>query len=552
MGTAEEYSVLSGVSVTSTGATAMSESLGSVPAASLAGTPIVLGETNVGNAKAATAKLDLDAAFGEAKTRLPSAPLAAALDGVTFKPGVYGTTLGVATAASQTVTLDGEDDPNAVFIFQIGGTMGLGASTEVKLINQAQACNVYWAVSQAIVVGANSKFAGTLMSGAAVTIGADSSIDGRVMSTQAAITLANNAIHTSKCPKTVLTGPPGPAGPAGSDGEDGATGPAGPAGSTGATGPTGAAGTNGEDGEDGEDGAGGAPGERVLTEAVPVGNLNCLTGGVRLVSGTDVTYVCNGSIGASGAQGALGATGAAGADGLTGAVGATGIAGATGAAGLTGIAGLTGAVGATGIAGATGAAGFTGTTGADGRQGVAGADGMSGARGATGTTGAAGATGAKGDAGTDGTNGTQGADGSSGAKGADGSPGATGPAGAPVAALRTALCVSSRPQRAQVRRGRRVTWTVSVTNCGGRVADNVKVALRLGMGFSLKRAPGSSVSGGQLSWTRGSLAPNATASYKMTLELARTIRRGLHSVTVSAEGDNAPKVLGAGTTRVGG
>jgi hypothetical protein len=55
LGDAEAYSVLAGFSVTSTGPTAMSESMGVSPELTLAGTPIVLGETHLADADAAAA-----------------------------------------------------------------------------------------------------------------------------------------------------------------------------------------------------------------------------------------------------------------------------------------------------------------------------------------------------------------------------------------------------------------------------------------------------------------------------------------------------------------
>jgi len=105
---------------------------------------------------------------------------------------------------------------------------------------------------------------------------------------------------------TLLVGPQGPAG------AKGATGAAGVAGATGATGAAGAAGATGATGATGKDGA------SVVTAILPVGDANCVTGGLSVTSGTTVQYVCNGKQGAAGATGATGATGAAGAAGTGG------------------------------------------------------------------------------------------------------------------------------------------------------------------------------------------------------------------------------------------
>ena len=70
LGDAEAYSVLA-ESVTSTGATAMSENLGIFSALPLAGAPapVVLGETHLGDAAATDAKNSLVTAYGDAQLR---------------------------------------------------------------------------------------------------------------------------------------------------------------------------------------------------------------------------------------------------------------------------------------------------------------------------------------------------------------------------------------------------------------------------------------------------------------------------------------------------
>jgi hypothetical protein len=63
------------------------------------------------------------------------------------------------------------------------------------LKNGAKACNVFWVIEAAIVLGANSKIIGMLLShGAAVGAGANSIIEGRMFSTAAALTTAADFI----------------------------------------------------------------------------------------------------------------------------------------------------------------------------------------------------------------------------------------------------------------------------------------------------------------------------------------------------------------------
>ena len=169
---AESYSVLANA-VTSNGATAMSEDLGSTMP--LAGTPapIVLGQTRIGTA-ADSAKADADLAYGDAVLRGNAGSIPADLAGASFTPGVYNATTARGFTAAGVLTLDAGDDADAVFIFQIGGALSIGAGAQVNLVHGANPCNVFWAINGATTIGANATFAGTVMATADVSVGAGS------------------------------------------------------------------------------------------------------------------------------------------------------------------------------------------------------------------------------------------------------------------------------------------------------------------------------------------------------------------------------------------
>jgi hypothetical protein len=56
--------------------------------------------------------------------------------------GVY--TAWSSPVLTDTLTLDGQNDPNSVFIFRIGSTLTAATISTVALINGAQACNVFF------------------------------------------------------------------------------------------------------------------------------------------------------------------------------------------------------------------------------------------------------------------------------------------------------------------------------------------------------------------------------------------------------------------------
>jgi hypothetical protein len=108
--------------------------------------------------------------------------------GETLYPGVYD--IGGAGSVAGTLTLNGQGDPNAVFIMKFKGAFTAGAGSNINLINGADAANVFWIAQGALSVGANSAIKGTLLAyPGAITLGVNSSIEGRLLSSVGAITV---------------------------------------------------------------------------------------------------------------------------------------------------------------------------------------------------------------------------------------------------------------------------------------------------------------------------------------------------------------------------
>ena len=211
LGQASTYAVLSGASVGNTvsavGAphTTLRGDLGVKANTQPTGFPpgVVTGTTRVGGA-ADQAHADLVAAYTDVATRTGGAPLAGALAGQTVTPGLH--TIAGAASNTTTVTLDGEGNPNSVFVFQVGGALTFAAASEVKLINGAQASRVFWQVNGAGSVGANGKFAGTLMALDAVAMGNGTVVNGRAFARTGAIGLDNNQFYSAPPAVTIAGG----------------------------------------------------------------------------------------------------------------------------------------------------------------------------------------------------------------------------------------------------------------------------------------------------------------------------------------------------------
>ena len=205
LGSAGNFSVLAGSTVTNTGPTTMFGDLGLAPGSSVTGAPNVLGATHVDDAVAIGAKNALTTAYNDAASRSTNGSAGTDLAGQTFSPGVH-TASSSLLLSSGSVTLNAQGDPNAVFIFQIGSTLTTGSNTSVSLINGAQACNVFWQVGSSATLGTGTRFIGTVMAAASITANTAATIHGRLLAQTAAVTLDTNTITTSNCASSGSSG----------------------------------------------------------------------------------------------------------------------------------------------------------------------------------------------------------------------------------------------------------------------------------------------------------------------------------------------------------
>jgi hypothetical protein len=116
------------------------------------------------------------------------------LGNLTLTRGVYKTASDV-TLQTGTLTLDGEGDPDSVFIFTIGGNLTSGApGGDIVLINGAQAKNVYWRTAGKTVIGTNTSFSGNVFAWSEVNVLTGASVTGRLFAVTDQVTLNANAV----------------------------------------------------------------------------------------------------------------------------------------------------------------------------------------------------------------------------------------------------------------------------------------------------------------------------------------------------------------------
>ncbi|TND00507.1 MAG: hypothetical protein FD123_4352, partial [Bacteroidetes bacterium] len=154
---------------------------------------------------------DLLLAYNQLNSTVPAffpAPLLG--NGQILNAGVYS----IASPATLNLglTLDGQGNPNAVFIFQIQGAFSTNASSKIYLVNGALACNVFWKVEGLVSMAPATTMRGTIIANnAAINMSTGDTLEGRALSTAGAITLDGVLAYTPiGCGSPVLTGPPAP------------------------------------------------------------------------------------------------------------------------------------------------------------------------------------------------------------------------------------------------------------------------------------------------------------------------------------------------------
>jgi hypothetical protein len=193
LGEAAVYSVLGATSVTCTGGSTTTGSVGVSPGTSITGFPVPCiagGGTHSNDASAIQAHADTGNADLALTAQGPGTPILPGLDTQNLGPGVYST--GSALLSGGVLTLNGA----GVYIFLVASD--LTTSGSVSLINGASACNVFWHVGSAAHINGGS-FVGTIIAGTQVTFGDGASLDGRALAKTADVTLINNSISGPSC-----------------------------------------------------------------------------------------------------------------------------------------------------------------------------------------------------------------------------------------------------------------------------------------------------------------------------------------------------------------
>jgi hypothetical protein len=198
LGSAASFAVLGSSTVTCTGATTITGSLGVSPGSAFTGFPapcsVVGGTIHAADVTALLAHADATKAYAALLTEACNTNLTGQdLAGQTLAPGVY--CFSSSAGLTGQLTLNG----NGVYVFKIGSTLTTASNSSVVLTNGALCGNVFWQIGSSATLGTGTTFVGNLIALTSDTVTTNVSVAGRVIALGGAVTLDTNTITAGAC-----------------------------------------------------------------------------------------------------------------------------------------------------------------------------------------------------------------------------------------------------------------------------------------------------------------------------------------------------------------
>jgi hypothetical protein len=190
LGTATTYGILAGSAVTCVTGGTINADVGVSPGSAITGFPpcTLTGARHAADAVAATAQNDLTTAYNALVAFTCGTTVTPAdLGGRTLAPGVYCAATSLAVTGA--VTLDGQGNANAFWVFQMGSTLTTGTNANIALINGAQAKNVYWQVGSSATLGTGTTFRGNILALTSITLNDNATMLGRALARNGGVSI---------------------------------------------------------------------------------------------------------------------------------------------------------------------------------------------------------------------------------------------------------------------------------------------------------------------------------------------------------------------------
>lgn len=195
LGAADSFAVLGSSTVTNTGPTVVNGDLGVSPGSTVVGFPpgIVNGTIQIANAASLAAQNSIVTAYNSLAGQACDLDLSGTdLGGLTLTPGAY--CFSSSAQLTGTLTLNGQGNSGAVWVFQIGSTLTTASNSSVVFINSGQACGAFWQVGSSATLGTTTAFSGNILALASITLNTGATNSGGLFARTGAVTLDSNTV----------------------------------------------------------------------------------------------------------------------------------------------------------------------------------------------------------------------------------------------------------------------------------------------------------------------------------------------------------------------
>jgi hypothetical protein len=206
------FAVLGASTVTNTGATTIDGDVGVSPGGAITGSGSIsiTGTYHAGNDPVAVSgQNELLTAITNLSGLGPGTLEPVDLAGLTLVPGVYWVPAGVSNLTG-TLTLDGQGNANAAWVFLMPSTLITSPGAVVNVINTGSGAGIYWDVGSSATIDSTTSFEGNILASASITLVHAATIDcGRALAETGAVTMDDNTIDAGTCLDTTGQGSDG-------------------------------------------------------------------------------------------------------------------------------------------------------------------------------------------------------------------------------------------------------------------------------------------------------------------------------------------------------
>jgi hypothetical protein len=189
------FAVLGATGVTNVPTSTIGGNLGSAVNPSVGGGYVFTsGSLQPNTTLAQSAQLQLDAAILALSSMGPGQTIGSNLAGLTLLPGVYTVPAGT-TNLSGALTLDGQGNANAAWVFQMESSLITSPNSVVNMVNTGSGAGVFWNVRSSATIATNTTFLGNILAQTSIAMNSTATdLCGRALASTGAVTLNNNKL----------------------------------------------------------------------------------------------------------------------------------------------------------------------------------------------------------------------------------------------------------------------------------------------------------------------------------------------------------------------